>query len=65
MGELRRYKVAPFLALRDVEIFGDDEIAAMLNQASYLGLDLTPGSPVEDLTLGELEILVRDCGEAN
>jgi hypothetical protein len=37
----------------------------MLNQATYLGLDLTPGSPVEDLTLWELEILVRECGEAN
>jgi hypothetical protein len=65
MSELRRHKVAPFLALRDVDCFGDDEIAAMLNQATYLGLDLTPGSPVEDLTLWELEILVRECGAAN
>jgi hypothetical protein len=62
MGELRTLKIVPCLVLRDVPTFSDAEIADMLHAAKALGFDLRPGSPFEDVTLGELELLVRDAG---
>lgn len=61
--ELRTYKIAPFLDTLSVRhcYFSDERIVDMLNRAEALGFNLSePGSPLEGLTLAELDILTRD-----
>lgn len=66
MGELRRLKVGALLIERvDANWMSNEDIDDLLNRAHSIGLDLGPGSPLEDLTLGELNILVQDTGLPN
>lgn len=62
MAELPTLKVkAMGLELRSVEMFSDDRIVDILNKAEALGFDLSQvPSPLEDLTLRELDLLTRD-----
>lgn len=65
MAELRCYQLASILVLRHVEQFSDDEISEMLCRAACLGLPMGPGSPLEDVTLWELAILVAQTRGTN
>lgn len=62
MSELPTLKVkAMGLELRRVEMFSDERIADLLTRAETLGFDLSAvPSPLEELTLRELDILTRD-----
>lgn len=62
MGELPTLKVkAMGLELRRVEMFSDERIVDILNKAEALGFDLSAvPSPLEELTLRELDILTAE-----
>lgn len=63
--ELRRYKIGPLLETLQARraFFTDHEIVDMLNRAEAIGFRLDePCSPLEGLTLAELDILTRDAG---
>lgn len=63
MSQLRNLRVGPLLTGRRVETYTNEEIVEMLDRAEALGFDLSAiPSPLEDLTLGELAILVADAG---
>jgi hypothetical protein len=64
--ELPTFKIVGELPLRQVEMFSDDRICDILNRAQRLGFDLDViPSPLEDLTLRELDILTRDTQGSN
>lgn len=64
--ELPTYRIIRDLPLRDVEMFNDDRIADILTRLEGIGFDLRQmPSPLEDLTLRELEMLSRDTNGAN
>lgn len=67
MAELRTLKLGPFLGVDRLvrhSMFTNEEISDMLIRAELMGFDLdAPASPLEDLTLAELNILTQEAGE--
>lgn len=49
---------------RDFEWFSRDEVADLLDEAQADGFDLSPGSTLDGVTVGELKMLVHPCGDA-
>ena len=47
-----------------VRYYSDEELLVILEKADRLGLPLQKGSPIEQLTISELELLVSRIGEA-
>jgi hypothetical protein len=55
-----------FLCNREIDpVISKDDLADLLDEAAFLGFDLGPNSPIENLTVGELVGLVRGIGSAN
>lgn len=67
MAELPTLKIkAMGLELMRVEMFSDDRIADLLTKSEALGFNLSSvPSPLEELTLRELDILTRDTNGVN
>ena len=56
-----RKKKRPRLSVRSERMYSDDEIVELIQKAAMMGFSLEKGSPLEQLTIGDLERLVNEC----